>query len=372
MAEMDGSADLVERYSGERSTYELFSRSLADLLSALVSDVGLETLPIEWRAKEVRSLAEKISRSDKQGKYSQITDVTDLAGARIITYLTADRERVIALIKEHFVVDEVNSVDKDLDLDPDRFGYQSTHLIVSYKDDRLILPEFRRYSGLKAEIQVRTVLQHTWAALDWKLRYKSRNDAPRELRRRLFRISALLEAADDEFSYLNNRLAIIRSDYVTEIAEGNLDIDLNVDSISALLKSDSEASAALRSQFFGILSGTKVKPLDFTDGSVQKVTATAQAYPLTNLGSFLTESRRLLRLQRKEIREVYAKWREPLTGGTSNIADAIRVGLLLGMGPSEAKSEMVTRSFNPTFQAVLLEQIEKASADGVKVEAQDE
>jgi hypothetical protein len=52
-------------------------------------------------------------------------------------------------------------------------------------------------------VQVRTVLQHAWASISHALQYKQEDDIPRALRRRLARISALLEVADEEFAELN-------------------------------------------------------------------------------------------------------------------------------------------------------------------------
>ena len=62
--------------------------------------------------------------------------------------------------------------------------------------------EWKKFSGIKFEIQIRTVLQHAWSAISHKLEYKTVNDVPKKMRRQLFRISALLEIGDQEFSSL--------------------------------------------------------------------------------------------------------------------------------------------------------------------------
>ena len=140
-----------------------------------------------------------------------------------------------AAISNNFDIDYTNSIIKGADCAEDRFGYLSTHLIASLPEVRVNLFEFRHLAGLKMEIQIRTVLQHAWAVLDWKLRYKTENEVPKELRRKLFRISALLEAADDAFSDLQKSANSLRAEYSSEIRQGKFDISINRDSLEAFL-----------------------------------------------------------------------------------------------------------------------------------------
>jgi putative GTP pyrophosphokinase len=67
------------------------------------------------------------------------------------------------------------------------------------------LPGWAKYKGLKAEFQVRTILQHAWDAISHKLDYKPESPMPRQNRRRLARLAGLLELADDEFSNLKKQ-----------------------------------------------------------------------------------------------------------------------------------------------------------------------
>lgn len=196
----DTSKEILTEYDSQSATYEAFGKSVATLLERLLQAKGVDHLPIEWRTKERVSVAEKIVRPDKAGKYERLTDLTDISGVRVIAFLQEDCENICQIIKDNFSVDYENSIRKVDELDPDRFGYTSIHYVVSHADERLKWPEFSDFEGMRAEIQVRTVLQHSWAAIDWKLRYKSKAEVPVSLRRRLHRISALLEAADSEFS----------------------------------------------------------------------------------------------------------------------------------------------------------------------------
>lgn len=82
---------------------------------------------------------------------------------RIIIYFLSDIDKVAKLIEDEFHIDEANNVDKRKQVEADQFGYMSLHYIVSLLEERLKLGENKKFAGLKAEIQIRTILQHTWA-----------------------------------------------------------------------------------------------------------------------------------------------------------------------------------------------------------------
>lgn len=230
---------IVTKYSAERSRFIQFTDAIVDLLRILIDAEGLEYVSATGRAKEADSLREKITREGKS--YSDpLTEITDLCGARVVCYDTAAAQKICDVIARNFVVDPLNSVDKKERLDPDRFGYLSVHFIVELDNRRAQLPEWRKFARMKAEIQVRTALQHAWASLDHSLRYKSKHDAPAALHRRLYRISALLELADDEFLRLKEDADNVRSSYAADVKAGKLDtIEVNADSVDAFIRTGS-------------------------------------------------------------------------------------------------------------------------------------
>ncbi|PZO53305.1 MAG: hypothetical protein DCF16_07505 [Alphaproteobacteria bacterium] len=233
-------------YRRQRPLYEDFTRSVSELVRQLLATEKLEGWFIESRAKSLPSLREKLARPGKEAKYDQLSDVTDLAGVRIVALLQEDHDKICKIVEHNFAIDRENSSDKETALDPDRFGYLSTHFITTYDARRTDLPEFARFKGLKVELQVRTVLQHAWAAIDWKLRYKSKADIPAPVLRRLFRISALLEAADDEFSAVTVESAQLRHLYQKQLAAGELDnIPVNADSMKLYLETSAHVAALL-------------------------------------------------------------------------------------------------------------------------------
>src|ERR1041384_2055216 len=190
--------DFTRLYELKRPLYIEFTEKVKSLLESLLTTSNIKYQVVEKRTKNIQSFREKISRANKQ--YSDpLREVTDLAGLRIIVYYLEDVNAACQMIEREFNIDREASVDKGLLLQPNEFGYRSVHYIASLSDSRKALLEWAAYDGLVAEIQVRTVLQHAWAAISHALQYKKEQDIPSVFRRRLSRLSSLLELSDEEF-----------------------------------------------------------------------------------------------------------------------------------------------------------------------------
>jgi len=170
-------------------------------------------------------LGEKIIRKEK---YKSINDITDIIGIRIISHYASDIERIAKIVEKEFLVDRENSTNKGANLEPDRFGYLSLHYIVSLSDKRTILIEYGRYKNIKAEIQIRSILQHAWAEIEHDIGYKTNKGLPDEIRRSFSRLAGLLEVADDEFVKIRNSLEDRQNEVVSAIKKGKGDIVLDV------------------------------------------------------------------------------------------------------------------------------------------------
>ena len=222
-------------YSNLRPTYIRFANKLSELIREVVATSGVEIHQIEQRAKAVDDFKEKIERPGKH--YTDpLNEVTDLAGVRVIAYYLEDVATICEILRREFSVDEANSEDPSARLAPNAFGYRSSHLVIALSPPRKTLAEYRDFADLRAEVQVRTVLQHAWAAIDHKLRYKGTAEVPVEIQRKLFRISAMMELGDEQFSNLRNATEAIRESYQENVARGSLDIELNAVSLLEYLR----------------------------------------------------------------------------------------------------------------------------------------
>lgn len=233
-----------EEYQRQQAIYRAYTEKLRGLMCDLLAEHDLEVALVEARAKAVESFVRKIQT--KGEKYEEpLQQVTDLAGVRVITYYLEDVEQVGAILAREFEIDTENSVAKAGEFDPDRFGYLSDHHVLSVCSPRAELPEWRPFAGFKVEVQVRTVTQHAWAAIEHKLRYKSAREAPDNLKRRLSRLSALFELADDQFSALRIAARELEDRYAASVEQGDLDVPLDASSLLAYLAESATAATAL-------------------------------------------------------------------------------------------------------------------------------
>jgi putative GTP pyrophosphokinase len=176
--------------------YKQFEKAFLNLVLSLIETSKIKTHTVSSRTKNIDSIIEKIERKG----YKNSNQLTDICGIRIITYFTEDIERIASLIEKEFQIDTINSVDKRNYSD---FGYSSLHYVCLLNDKRLELGEYRKFTGMKCEVQIRTILQHAWAEIEHDLGYKGSIYLSLSEQKAFRRIAALLEQADMEFMNLN-------------------------------------------------------------------------------------------------------------------------------------------------------------------------
>ncbi|WP_098743527.1 hypothetical protein [Paenibacillus sp. EZ-K15] len=197
-------SNILNEYNDKQDLYKDFANKLSSLIRDILLTNHITVHSITCREKHFKSLEGKLQKNTN--KYNKLEDITDLAGLRIITYFSDEVDLIASLIEREFEFDAENSIDKRKILDPDRFGYLSMHYVIKLKDNRASLPEYSRYTDCYAEIQIRTILQHTWAEIEHDLGYKSKLEIPKDIRRNFSRLAGLLEIADSEFLRIRNEL----------------------------------------------------------------------------------------------------------------------------------------------------------------------
>ena len=184
---------LRKEYDHLLPKYRAMEQNLSRSLDKLIRDASIDFHVIEHRIKGFDSFYEKTLGGYKD----PLKEIKDVCGLRIVCLFQSDIDKIAEIIQREFIVDEIT--DKSQLLGTDRFGYRSRHFIVRLKDEWLKEPTHRGLEGLSAEIQVRTMLEHSWAAIEHKIQYKSAEQVPTEYRRRFSQLSALLELADEAF-----------------------------------------------------------------------------------------------------------------------------------------------------------------------------
>jgi ppGpp synthetase/RelA/SpoT-type nucleotidyltranferase len=208
----------IQTYCKRYPDYEDF----AEVLQKILEDIAKKYAPlaiVQTRPKSVSSFGEKIWRKSDPTK-DPVNEFTDLCGGRVITHTSTEVNAICNFIKKNFEVDKENSINPDERLKPTEFGYHSVHFIVSFKPKHFPTKEVnvkvpKTLLGLKAEIQVKTLLEHAWADFSHDRSYKSQFTVPTKWQRELATIAANLEAADNDFVRIESGLAAYATSYGT-------------------------------------------------------------------------------------------------------------------------------------------------------------
>ena len=229
------SADNLISFRAEYDLRAITARRLLDALKEQMITVVAQNqialaVPIETRVKTWESVSDKLERKGREDQ--GLDGISDLAGLRLITLFQSDVDKLDILIKSLLLVSDAE--DTAIRLDENQFGYRSNHYICRIPKAWESIPSYRGLGEIIAEIQVRTLPQHMWAAASHNLQYKREDSAPPPLRRSINRVSAILEVVDLEFT----RILGERDSYLDTHSSTSNDVEddlLNVDILSVLL-----------------------------------------------------------------------------------------------------------------------------------------
>ncbi|MGW2541403.1 GTP pyrophosphokinase [Kitasatospora sp. NPDC001574] len=227
-------------YEKNYELYKEFADAVKSALKACLENAGINIHSIDGRAKSIDGFAQKAgkpSQSDPDSpRYKNpLTEITDLAGVRVITFFLGTINLVEEIIRSEFDVRESEDKSKSFEKD-EKIGYQSYHFLIRFTQSRISLPEYAKFSGLTAEIQVRTILQHAWAEIQHDIQYKPAYALPVEIKRRFVALAGLLEIADREFQALEKRDRKLRQAAIQSVADNNFsNVELTPEALRAYL-----------------------------------------------------------------------------------------------------------------------------------------
>lgn len=205
-------------------------KQLDDIVEKKLNDAldraDIHTMQIAHRVKTADSVSGKLAR--KPDKYATASDLTDIVGYRIICYFTDQIDMISSIVEDLFVIDRDNYVDKSKMLKPNAFGYLSVHYICSLKPSDEYPDSLTK---IRFEIQIRTVLQHTWAEIEHDLGYKNEFGVPHHVRREFSQMASLLEVADAGFGRIKRELDRYSCIVIERLRTGNV-TDIQIDSLS--------------------------------------------------------------------------------------------------------------------------------------------
>lgn len=217
---------ILEEFKEQRDCFLKLEEIAVEQINQVVAESKVFIAGVEHRVKGEDSLAKKLYK--KGDSYQSLSDLTDLLGARIICFFVDDVNVIGKAIEQTFEIDWQNSVDKRNYAVANSFGYLSLHYICSLKKDQGYPEEL---TNKKFEIQIRSILQHAWAAINHDLGYKNDFGVPREVVRELARLAGLLELADNEFARTRDHIKDYTEDIRQKIVSDSAS-DVNIDIVS--------------------------------------------------------------------------------------------------------------------------------------------
>ena len=206
--------DQILRYRGQLARYTTYAKVLKRVLENACKTTFPEAF-VQSRPKSVSSFAEKVAR--KFGKYPDaVNQMTDLCGARVIVQTIEQVEAVKRFIEANFYI--LESDEKGVLLGEDKFGYRDMHYIVQLRADRCEALEINRdeceeIGARKAEVQVRTWLQHAWADTLHDRLYKNPLNLSSEIKRTGNLLAALMEEGDRNYANMAHELDGMLANY---------------------------------------------------------------------------------------------------------------------------------------------------------------
>ena len=225
---------ILEDYRAKKPIFDKMLEIIKKELWERINEAGLYVTAIEVRVKTEASLAGKLER--KGSKYHALSDVTDILGARVITFYTDEVDKIAAMMDKCFEVDYANSVDKRKMHQLDSFGYNSLHYVCRIPRSMYCDPEYPEFNEYRFELQMRTALQHVWATINHDIGYKSGVEVPYEYLRNINRLAGMLELADEQFSTIRTSINNYRREVQSLVSSGRFDeVPLNGDTFKSYL-----------------------------------------------------------------------------------------------------------------------------------------
>jgi ppGpp synthetase/RelA/SpoT-type nucleotidyltranferase len=199
---------VAHEYAERRLDLLLATDRFVELVTTILDEAGINYLSVTGRTKSVASFAAKAARTVEGGRVflDPLQEISDQIGIRVITYVQRDVQAVVDLLSDQMLVHEDRDMGRET-AQEGRFGYASRHLLISLDPGATpAAPDLP--VGYRAQVQIRTVLQHAWAEFEHDIRYKGAvpPEHVNDLDRRFTLAAGLLELADQQFSAIRDRL----------------------------------------------------------------------------------------------------------------------------------------------------------------------
>lgn len=233
--EVSNQREIIQTYFSQYPLYLRLGENVKEAIENFLIKQGIEIVSVSYRIKKLEQLLQKIKRKKYKDPFEQMNDI---CGVRVICYFKEDIKKIERIIKKEFEIIEKNEKVNNLPLH--KFGYRSNHFVIKIKKDWTKTPNYRGLENFKIELQIRTVLMHAWAEIEHKLSYKRTEHIPKNIRRKFFRISAILEDADEQFQEISDEINKSKKRILSEIKKNEISgqevMHFDLDTLKTLLE----------------------------------------------------------------------------------------------------------------------------------------
>ena len=201
----------IEDFAGWYETQLPYHNASVQFFCDLISTIP-KVESIKGRTKSYDECISKFKRKylpllkPEESNFEIRNLLTDMIGIRAICFYSEEVYEIRRSLKKYFRETEITDKSTQLEKTDDKFGYKSLHLQLVLKSRLEGVAQAHKYRNIKIELQIRTVIQDAWSALDHKIKYKK--SIPQNLKRRINRLSALFEIADDEFLNIQKEISL--------------------------------------------------------------------------------------------------------------------------------------------------------------------
>jgi ppGpp synthetase/RelA/SpoT-type nucleotidyltranferase len=197
MSRVNPTTSFLAAYEDQEMLWDERSVALRDFVQRRLDDRSYDVAQVTARAKSANSLMTKLLFKQYEDPATQLTD---LVGARVITFYGEQVDHIVARLRGGMTVDKGKSLDKrQVLLGDEQFGYRSVHLVGRVNRASMKAGDYAVLRGVVFEVQVRSVLDHAWAEIEHELVYKAGVDYSPETKRRFAALAGAFEILELEF-----------------------------------------------------------------------------------------------------------------------------------------------------------------------------
>jgi hypothetical protein len=245
--------DWAAEYEGIRPTLDAFTDKLKDLLQNLLDDEDVVyAWSYTWSMSE-ETFTHRLYDAHRHGRHfdDPLKELPNIAGVGFVMH---DLERVRAageIVERELVVDEEGTISptdataQNSNLASRGETYAFPRYRVSLSSRRTGLPEWHPYEGLHVNVDVQTLLQYACERAHNNLPYEHAESYPTEARQAVAQFAASLAGADADLSQIWTALNELTERYEAAIGSGDLDLDLNGESLRAYLRASNLVQALI-------------------------------------------------------------------------------------------------------------------------------